>query len=99
MDIVTDKEGRKIQLRRVGVLETMRLFKALGSELSENRSYVNLAIIAASVEGIDDVPIPFPLNVAGVEAIISRIGDENINWIANGIKARTSDTVVADAGN
>lgn len=99
MNIVTDNDGRKIQLRRVGVLETMRLFKALGSELSENRSYVNLAIVAASVDGIDDVPIPFPVNVAGVEAIISRIGDENINKIANEIRAQASDTVVTDAGN
>ena len=41
-EIVTDRGGRRIELRRVGVLEQLRLFKALGPELSENRAYLGL---------------------------------------------------------
>jgi hypothetical protein len=81
------------------VLETMRLFKALGAELAENRPYMNLAVIAASVEMIDDVPVPFPVNVAGVEALIARIGDQSISLIAKAIESQTPQEVEADAGN
>lgn len=98
-EMIVDTTGRKLQLRRIGVLETMRLFKALGSELSENRPYMNLAVVAASVEMIDDVPIPFPVNAAGVEALISRIGEQNIFPIAKAIEAQAPQEVVADAGN
>ncbi len=99
MQSIVDAAGRKLQLRYVGVLETMRLFKALGGELAENRPYMNLAVIAASVEMIDDVPVPFPVNAAGVEALITRIGDQNISLVAKAIEARAPREVEADAGN
>jgi len=47
-EIVTDKAGRKIKLRRIGVLETLRLYKALGPELSLNHPYMDIAIVAAN---------------------------------------------------
>jgi len=98
-DIVTDKAGRKIQLRRIGVLDHLRLFKALGPELSENVPYMRGALIAAAVAMIDDVPVPFPVNEAALEATLDRIGLETMPLIAKAMTQRPERELAAEAGN
>jgi hypothetical protein len=99
MEEVVDKAGRRIKLRRVGVLETLRLFKALGPELSENNAYITVAATAASVSEIDGVPVPFPVSEGAVEALISRIGDETLVMLSIATKQKPNEEIVADAGN
>jgi hypothetical protein len=98
-EIITDKAGRKIQLRRVGVLEQLRLFKALGPELSLNLPYLHGAMIAASIEMLDDVPVPFPVNEAGVESILERIGLDAMGEIAKARVQGEARALAAEAGN
>ena len=98
-EIVTDKAGRKIQLRRVGVLEQLRLFKALGPELSLNEPYMDIAIIAASVSMIDDIPVPFPVNELGVETILERLGNDGVAAVDGTLPAPAIMEVVNEAGN
>jgi hypothetical protein len=97
--VITDKAGRNITLRKFGVLEMMRLFKALGPELSVNRSYLGMAIVASSVSMIDDVPLPVPVNEAGVEAVMERLGDDGAAAVSAAIKATSLEQVAAAAGN
>ncbi len=97
--IVTDKAGRRIELRRVGVLEQLRLFKALGPDLSENRAYVGLARIAASVSMIDDVPIPFPVNENSLEAVIERLGEDGVEAVGEAIIPAPIEQILDEAGN
>jgi hypothetical protein len=98
-EIVTDKIGRKIQLRRFGVLEQLRLYKALGPDLSLNDPYMDLAIIAASVMMIDDVPVPFPAGEAGLEAILEKLGKDGVAAVDALLPAPSQTDVVNEAGN
>lgn len=97
--VVTDKAGRTLTLRRVGVFETLRLYKALGPELSVNEAYMGLAVIAASVAVVDGVPLPFPNGEAGVEAILERLGEDGAAAVAAAIAPPPIESVVAQAGN
>lgn len=97
--IITDADGRRIQLRRVGVLETLRLYKALGAELSINTAYVDLALTGLTASAIDDVPIPFPINEAGVEGVLERLGESGVEAILLNETSVTLPELVADAGN
>ena len=99
VEIVTDDAGRKLHLRRIGVVEQMRLFKALGPELSANASYMHGALMAAAVEMIDGVPLPFPTSEAGLEAVLERIGLDAMPVIARAMGQGTDQALVAAAGN
>jgi len=98
-EIVTDKNGRKIQLRRVGVLEQLRLFKMLGPGLSENVPYMRGAYIGAAVAMIDDVPVPFPASEAALEAVLEKIGLETMPFIAKAMLQRSDAELATEAGN
>lgn len=97
--IITDKAGRSISLRRVGVLETLRLYKALGPDLSVNEAYMGLATIAASVAVLDGVPMPFPNAEVGVETLLERLGEDGAAAVAAAIAPTPLEMVVAQAGN
>ncbi len=99
METIIDNSGRTITLRQVGILEQLRLFKALGPTLSANDAYMNIALIAAAVSQIDDLPIPFPATEASVEGIISRLGDVGVRAVDQALPAPTQAEILADAGN
>lgn len=98
-DSVKDKTGRMLELRRLGVLEQLRLFKALGPELSENRAYVGLARIAAAVAMVDGVPLPFPTNEAAIEAALERLGEVGADAVGKVLLAEQEIDLAAEAGN
>jgi hypothetical protein len=97
--VITDKAGRRLSLRNFGVLETLRLFKALGPELSINRPYLGMAKVAFSVSMIDDVPMPAPASQADIEAALARLGDDGVEAVSEAIKPPPFEGVVAAAGN
>jgi hypothetical protein len=97
--VITDAAGRRLTLRRVGVLETLRLYKALGPELSNNAPYLSAARIAASVQMIDDVPVPFPTSESALEALLQRLDEDGVVAVAAAIRRPPTAAVVADAGN
>lgn len=84
-ETLRDGAGRVIELRRLGVVEQLRLFKALGPELAENRAYLGLARVAASVAAVDGVPVPFPAGEAGIEAVLERLGEAGVEAVAAAI--------------
>lgn len=100
---VTDAEGRRLVLRRLGALDKLRLFKAAGPLLAQNQPWLGMAMLACSVAAVDDVPIPSPVNEQQIEALVSRLGDTGIAAVAaalggeQGQPARTE--LVANAGN
>ena len=96
---VIDKSGRVLELRRFGVLEQLRLFKSLGAELSENRAYMGLARIAASVSMIDGVPMMFPSHEAAVEAILERLGEDGVDVVSAVLVEETEQKMADEAGN
>lgn len=96
---VTDKTGRTLTLRALSMLDRLRLFKALGPELSLNEAYVGLATLAASVTAIDEVPLPFPGSEAAVENAVERLGEAGIEAVASASEEDDFETVKAQAGN
>ena len=98
-DSVQDKAGRVIALRRLGVVEQLRLFKVLGPELAENRAYVGLARVAAAVAALDGIPVPFPAGEAGIEAVLERLGEDGVEAVGGALLGPPAEMVIAQAGN
>ena len=99
METVTDKAGRCLTLRDVGVLETLRLYKALGPELSQNDAYLGLAVLAARVAMIDQIPVPFPASETAVEGVLARLGNDGAAAVARAVAPAPAAEVIVEAGN
>lgn len=84
---MVDAEGRRIEFRRPGALDRLRLFKALGPVLSGNDRYVGYAMLAYCVTAIDNVPIPMPANEMQVEGLVQRLGDAGLVAVGEGVAA------------
>lgn len=80
-------DGTHFTLRRMNVLDRLRLFRALGNELSGNEAYLGIAYLACAVTSIDDVPVPAPVNPAQIERLVGRLGDAGIAAIAEAFAA------------
>ena len=81
----TDEQGRALELRRLGALDKLRLFKALGPVLSQNAPYLGMAMLASSVTAIDGVPVPPPITELQVEQMVGRLGDVGIAAVAEAL--------------
>ena len=84
-DEVVDTRGRLLSLRRLSVLDRLRLYEAAGAELSRNDRWLGLAVLAASVAAIDGVPVPMPASKAGIEAAVQRLDEEGLAAVAAGL--------------
>ncbi len=102
VQVVTDEQGRRLALRRMTVLDRLRLFKAAGPLLSQNAPWLGIALLACSVTAIDDIPVPMPANEQQVEALVTRLGDEGITAAATALSTVSEpelENVRQDAGN
>lgn len=82
---VRDTQNRKIEFRRPNALDTLRLLKAAGPELSQNEAWLSMASLAFAVTSIDDVPTPQPANEGQIEGLIDKLGDAGVAAIAEAI--------------
>ncbi len=97
---VTDGAGRLLSLRRLSALDKLRLFKAAGATLAQNGPWMGIALLAASVAAIDEVPVPAPVTEAQIEALVARLGEEGLAAVADALAAPVpADEVAATAGN
>jgi hypothetical protein len=98
---VTDAQGRVLVLRRLTALDKLRLFKAAGPVLAQNQSWLGMAVLAASVTAIDDVPVPQPATEGQIEALVGRLGDSGIAAAAAALAETQSSAadMAAAAGN
>ena len=78
----SDKHGRKLVVRALTALDTLRLFKAAGPTLSQNEPWLAMASLASSVQEIDGIPVPAPVNEAQIEALIERLGEVGLAAVA-----------------
>ena len=97
---VTDANGRVLTIRSPTTLDRLRLFKAVGANLSTNERYLGVAMLAFAVVAIDGVPMPQPTNEQQIEASISRLGDAAIAAIGAALDpADTEGLATAKPGN
>ena len=95
-----DTEGRRLTLRRLTALDTLRLFKAAGPVLAQNEPWLSMAGMAFSVLEIDGVPVPSPATEAQIEGLIHRLGDAGLAAIAQALSdAEPAMESQADVGN
>lgn len=94
---VRDSVGRRLALRRLTALDKLRLYKAAGPVLAQNPSWLGMAVLAASVVSIDDVPVPAPSTEAQVEALVARLGDEGLEAVAGALARPVASADPRDA--
>jgi hypothetical protein len=88
----TDKTGRKLVVRRLDALAKLRLFKAVGPTNSKNDPYLGMAMLAACVLSIDDIPVVLPVNEQQIEALVAKLGDDGIEAVAEVMPQLMPDT-------
>ncbi len=98
-ETVTDSRGRVLVVRRLSVLDRLRLFKAAGPALAENHPWFGMAVLATSVATIDGVPVPIPVNELQIEAAVSRLGDEGLSAVATMLDQEGDESTETRAGN
>jgi len=97
--VATEKKGRKLLLRRLTALDTLRLFKAAGPDLSQNTSWLSMAGLAFSVLEIDGVPIPPPTTEAQIENVVDLLGDDGLVTVADLLDENQSEQTKEQMGN
>jgi len=95
----TDAQGRRLALRRLTALDKLRLFKAAGPLLAQNQPWLGMALLAASVTAIDDIPVPPPASEAQIEALVSKLGDDGIDAVAKMLAPETPALDASTAKN
>ena len=95
-----DTRGRRLTLRRLTALDTLRLFKAAGPVLAQNEPWLSMAGMAFAISEIDGIPVPAPTSETQIEALIDRLGDDGLAAIANSMQTEFSASATpADVGN
>lgn len=97
--IIEDGRGRRLSVRPLTMIDRLRLFKALGGELSMNDAYLGVASLAASVMSIDGLPMLFPMGEAAVETAVERLGEDGIEAVAMALEPIAAEEIKAQAGN
>src|ERR1700744_6569503 len=97
---IVDNKGRRLTLRRLTALDTLRLFKAAGPVLAQNEPWLAMAGLALSVIEIDGIPVPQPATESQVEGLVDRLGEAGLAAIAERLEAeRESSDTVQNLGN
>jgi hypothetical protein len=84
--MTVDGSGRRLTLRRLTALDTLRLFKAAGPVLAQNEPWLSMAGLVFSVLEIDGVPVPPPSTENQIESLIDRLGDDGLAAIAEAVR-------------
>lgn len=95
----TDDAGRRLGLRRLSALDKLRLYKAAGPALAQNVPWMGVALLAASVTAIDDIPVPMPATEAQIEALVARLGEHGLAAVADALAGPEDAEAEAAAGN
>lgn len=74
---VTLRDGRVLGVEGVTPAESMKLAEGT-RELSGNRGWCSMALIAASIRSIDGIPRPFPTHKKHVEALLKDLNEDDV---------------------
>jgi hypothetical protein len=82
---VTDSDGKRIGLKKPGVLAQFRMVKAMGADAS-NEIYAQMVMPLIFVTSIDDEPVLMPQNTLQIEALIARLDNSGIEAVMTGVR-------------
>jgi hypothetical protein len=80
--IVSDSAGRKLTLRKPGVLSQYRLIEVIGES---NERYINMVLPIIFLAEIDGDPVGIPTKKSEVEALLQRLDDHGIKALTDGL--------------
>jgi hypothetical protein len=95
LNVVVDGLGRRIAVRRLTALDTLRLFKAAGPTLAQNEPWLAMASLAMATMEVDGAPIPSPSTESQIESVIARLGEAGLSAVADAL-ATPADRGPAD---
>lgn len=81
--VLKDELGRKISVKRPGVLGQFHLIEIVGPELAKNAVYLNMTMPVLWVVDIDGEPVFQPASKLELEATIQRLGEEGLTVLMN----------------
>lgn len=80
-----DPRGRVFGIRKPGVLAQFRLVEIM-EDTAKNEVYMGMLLPVIYCTSIDGEPIPFPNSKREVEALITRVDEDGIAHISNGLR-------------
>lgn len=83
---VTDVRGRVIKLKKPATLAQYRIVEIMGDS-ARNQTYMGMVLPLIYVVGIDDQALPQPRTKLEVESLITRLDDDGIEAVMNGVTA------------
>jgi hypothetical protein len=83
---ITDERGRKIVLKRPGVLAQYRLIEVLGAEAAANTTYVNMVLPLIFVAKIEGEDVLQPVRKAEIDALIKQLDDDGVAAVMEGVQ-------------
>lgn len=94
---VTDKAtGRKLTLKKPGVLAQFDFIQMLGNERAGNATYVQMAMPVLYLVAIDGAAVDAPTKYSEFRALVQRIDDSGVATIALGIAEKFGEQMTPD---
>ena len=82
---IYDERSREIVLKKPNVLDQFRIVEVVGPETAKNEVYMAMIMPILYVASIDKVPAIFGTK-SELEALISRLGEDGVSTVFNGVK-------------
>src|SRR5438045_4028165 len=99
-EMITDGRGRRILMRKPGVLAQYRIVEAVGPELASNQTYMAMVNPLLWVGEIDGDPVSVPRSKREVEALIQRLDEDGLEaamaWYMVHVIAATEEAIDAE---
>lgn len=92
---VTDPSGHVITLKKPGALAQYRIVEVAGAS-ADIRTYMSMVMPLIFVVAIDQDPVRQPTSKIQLEALISRLGDEGIQTVIQGITDHFGESLDAE---
>lgn len=86
-EVVVDVEdGRKVTLRRPGVLAQFKMIEMLGGEAAANSVFVNMVFPVTYVVAVDGEAVPRITTRPQLDALIQQLDEAGIKAVMNGVQ-------------
>ena len=82
---VDAEDGRKITLRKPGVLAQFKMIEMLGGEASANQVFVNMVLPVMFVVAVDGEPVPRITTRIQLDALIQQLDDAGVEAVMQGV--------------
>lgn len=82
--VVTDKRGRKITLKKPGILMQYKLVEILGDS-SSNQRYLAMVMPLLFVTSIDNLPVHRLADKRQIDALLERLDEDGLSAVMEGV--------------